>query len=134
MYGYRVGSPLSENLNTNLTYESVEIPSKIEKSSKNLVCSVSDEKATTETSESPITTTTASPDVITAPPNIYTVDLSSNMRMDHRNRTLGNEEAVKRAQPLDLDDLLANSTHLDEDYDAYDYSEPRLPPSLPNLV
>lgn len=67
--------------------------------------------------------------IITAPPQVFAVDVASNLRMDDQNETVH-----QRAQPVRVDALLINATRSEDDYDAYDYSEPKLPPSLPNLV
>jgi len=71
--------------------------------------------------------------IITASPHTYSLDVKSNLRLD--NRTPEMEMTLERAKPIDDDELMLNSTALEaDDYENYDYTEPKLPPSLPNLV
>lgn len=49
------------------------------------------------------------------------------------NASIGNES--RNANITDIEEVISNTSHADDtDYDVYDYSEPKLPPSLPNLV
>lgn len=62
--------------------------------------------------------------------DVLNITISSNL--DY-NVSSGNES--RNANITDIEDVVSNTSQADDtDYDAYDYSEPKLPPSLPNLV
>lgn len=62
--------------------------------------------------------------------DVLNVTISSKLNL---NVSSGNES--RNANVSTVEDIITNSSHADDaDYDVYDYSEPKLPPSLPNLV